>query len=391
MIQNQIKCLPDNMADLRKIEFIYAQHNNIGIFRIQPCVELFDQELVILEKLPCFCEKLIELHVSNNNIIEIPSKFCENLASLKLLDLRDNKIKKLPDEISSLQSLVRLDLSNNSIESLPTSLCKLTQLVTLKIEGNPIKSIRRDIIACGTRRILKTLNERRGVELKNLEQTSATVPHGEFPDVYQLKKSKALSLAGRNLVDIPEQLFIIAREAEVTVVDASKNNLKQIPIGLNLLNSISELNLKSNLLMEINFTAQFSNIQCINLSCNHLESLPDSVRLMTSMREINISFNRFVKLPTCIYDLINLEILIACNNKIETIDTHGLEGLKQLATLDLSNNSLAAISPELGNMIQLTTLMLHGNCFRNPRPQIIESGTATILSYLRDRIQKSTA
>lgn len=40
------------------------------------------------------------------------------------------------------------------------SLGSLAHLVSLQIDGNPIKSIRRDILQCGTNRILRTLRER---------------------------------------------------------------------------------------------------------------------------------------------------------------------------------------------------------------------------------------
>ena len=42
---------------------------------------------------------------------------------------------------------------------------QMTHLQSLKLEGNVIKSIRRDIIACGTSRILKHL--RQSVPLEN--------------------------------------------------------------------------------------------------------------------------------------------------------------------------------------------------------------------------------
>lgn len=78
--------------------------------------------------------------------------------------MRDNKIEHLPEDIALLQSLIRLDLSNNSIGSLPNSLSTLAHLVSLQVEGNPIKSIRRDIIQCGTTRILKTLRDRSNMD-----------------------------------------------------------------------------------------------------------------------------------------------------------------------------------------------------------------------------------
>lgn len=376
-MNNDIKFLPEYMGDLRKLEFIYAQHNDI-------------------DKLPDLegCEHLQELHISNNFIREIPERFCEKLPSLKVLDLRDNKIEKLPDEIAMLQSLMRLDLSNNSIYSLPTSLCTLAHLVSLQVEGNPIRSIRRDVIACGTHRILKTLRDRGAGGPGNpvkVEQR-ATILEKPFPDIYQLKKTRSLSLCGKGLAEIPDEVFVDAKNAEITIVDFSKNKLRQLPEGLVHLSSmISELNMNANILTEVQpFVSQFNQIKYLNLSCNHLEFLPNEVGLMVTMREINIANNRFRTFPRCIYELTHLEIILACDNKVEEIDATegGLGALKRLATLDLSNNNLKSVPPVLGNMTQITALLLHGNSFRAPRHQILESGTVGILSHLRDRIPK---
>jgi Leucine-rich repeat (LRR) protein len=374
-MHNDVKFLPEYMGDLRKVEFIYAQHNDI-------------------DKLPDLegCEHLQELHISNNFITEIPEKFCTKLPSLKVLDLRDNKIEKLPDEISMIQSLMRLDLSNNSIYSLPTSLCTLAHLVSLQVEGNPIRSIRRDVIACGTQRILKTLRDRDAPINQPKMVQKPTIPEKPFPDIYQLKKTRSLTLCGKNLEEVPDEVFVDAKNAEITIIDFSKNKLKQLPEGLTHLSSmISELNLNANHLKEIQpFVSQFDHIKYLNLSCNQLEKLPDEVGLMITLREINIANNRFTSFPKCIYDLIHLEIILACDNKVEEIDAseNGLGALKRLATLDLSNNNIKSVPPVLGNMTQITTLLLHGNSFRAPRHQILESGTASILSYLRDRIPK---
>ena len=48
----------------------------------------------------------------------------ENIVNVKMLDLRENKITKLPDEIHCLQSLERLDVSNNDLSALPFTLGK---------------------------------------------------------------------------------------------------------------------------------------------------------------------------------------------------------------------------------------------------------------------------
>jgi Leucine-rich repeat (LRR) protein len=379
IMHNELKFLPEYMGDLRKIEFIYAQHNDI-------------------DKMPDLegCEHLQELHISNNFIKEIPDRFFEKLPNLKVLDMRDNKIEKLPDDVSMLQSLMRLDISNNSLVNLPNSLCNLAHLVSLQVDGNPIKSIRRDVIQCGTQRILKTLRDRDrggGDGPSRIILSPTTIPEGSpFPDKYQLKKTRSLALCGKGVTEVPEQVFLDAVEADISVVDFSKNKLKNLPEGLtHLKNKISELNFNGNRLNEIQpFVAQFDHIKYFNLSCNHLEQLPDEVGLLVTLREINIANNRFTTFPKCIYELTHLEIIIACDNKIEDIDTseEGLAALKRLATLDLSNNSLKHVPPTLGNMTQIINLSLHGNCFKSPRVQILEKGTASVLSYLRDRIPK---
>ncbi|XP_068152897.1 leucine-rich repeat-containing protein 40 isoform X2 [Drosophila tropicalis] len=143
LMQNDLINLPDDMGLIRKLKCLYIQHNDI-------------------KELPEFegNEALTEMHASNNYITSIPKGLCSNLPHLKLLDLRDNQITELPDEICLLRNLHRLDISNNSISVLPVTLSSLAHLVNLQVEGNLIKTIRRDIIQCGTTRILKVLHDR---------------------------------------------------------------------------------------------------------------------------------------------------------------------------------------------------------------------------------------
>lgn len=62
------------------------------------------------------------------------------------------------------------------------------------------------------------------------------------------------------------------------------------------------------------------------------------------------SLSRFTKIPDCVYELRSLEILLARDNKIEKIDVSasGLGALPKLATLDLANNNVDHVPPELG-------------------------------------------
>lgn len=72
--------------------------------------------------------------------------------------------------------------------------------------------------------------------------------------------------------------------------------------------------------------------------------------------------------------------------QIGHIDVAGLSRLPSLAVLDLQNNDIGTVPPELGKLTQIKNLQLEGNGFRIPRPQILVKGTEAIMAYLRDRI-----
>lgn len=374
LVHNELQSLPREMGELHKLDCLYVQHNNI-------------------RELPDFtgCASLKEIHFSNNFVAEIAGDFCENLPQLQVLDLRDNKIEKLPDEISMLQSLMRLDLSNNSILTLPVSLCTLAHLVSLQLDGNPLRSIRREIIQSGTTRILKTLRDRSGYVEPKAGATMTFREEGVFPDKFKMRKSHSLAVALKGLSYIDDKVFEEARDAEVTVVDLSKNQFKSLPQGLWQLNSLlRELDASANQIPQIpSLIGQFDKVVYLNFAKNQLSDLPREFELLaTTLRELNLNNNSFDKIPRCLFELPNLEILLLADNRIAEIDAseRGLAKLRRLNTLDLNNNNIEQVPPLLGNMKQIRALELNGNKFRQPRHQILAKGTESIMSYLRDRI-----
>ena len=114
--------------------------------------------------------------------------------------------------------------------------------------------------------------------------------------------------------------------------------------------------------------------------------MPSEIGTLANLREICLSFNKFDSIPTSLLGCERLETLLLNDNQIKLIDVEGLRKLKVLTVLDLSNNDIQQVPPELGTLTQLRSLQLEGNPFRVPRPQILVQGTQSIMSYLRDRI-----
>ncbi|KAF5300572.1 hypothetical protein FQA39_LY11118 [Lamprigera yunnana] len=251
--------------------------------------------------------------------------------------------------------------------------------------------MRSDIIKTGTLRMIKHLREKFDEESEyQIRDNSLYLNVIQFPDRHALTRTRFLSLGMRNLTGIPNSVFEDSQFAEVNIVDLCKNQLTAVPEGLVLLkNKLTELNLSANKLKIIpDFLSACTSLHFLDVSKNALRDLPDGMGNLKRMREIIISNNKFQSIPECIYELKGLEVLNATDNMISEIDVSNLKKLKRLATLALTNNNINFVPPELGTLTHLRSLELVGNSFRQPRYTVLEQGTESILSYLRNRIQQ---
>ena len=63
--------------------------------------------------------------------------------------------------------------------------------------------------------------------------------------------------------------------------------------------------------------------------------------------------NRFKILPEVLYRIPTLETILISNNQVGSLDPHKMKTMENLITLDLQNNDLLQIPPELGNCVNL--------------------------------------
>lgn len=312
-----------------------------------------------------------------------------------MLDLRENKITKLPDEIHCLQLLERLDVSNNDLSALPFTLGVLPHLKSVQLEGNSLKTIRRDIISRGTVGLLKYLRSRlEEDQLLDLAEKSggnvSPVPQSSspVPDKFSMKTSQSLNLSNKNISEIAVEAVENAFEAKVQAVDLSRNQFIEFPLNLDkLIQFLFEINISNNKITSIpSFVGHGELLQFLDFSSNRLSDLPSNISDLKHLREIILSMNRFSKIPECLYQCAKLETILIRDNQVSNLDVNKLSQLPMLAVLDVQNNALQMVPPELGNLTNIRTLQLEGNMFRVPRPAILAQGTAAVMNYLRDRI-----
>lgn len=215
----------------------------------------------------------------------------------------------------------------------------------------------------------------------------------EVPDKYSMKTSQSLNLSKKNLAELPAEAVENALEAKVQAVDLSKNQILEFPENLEkLMPQLYELNLSSNKLTTVPSLIAGNLIQFLELSNNRLSNLPHEVQWyilvrflllililflllllilfllqvagMMHLREIILSVNQFEAIPDCLYSCSKLETILIANNRVVNIEVEKLSQLPMLAVLDLQNNAIQTVPPQLGNVTQLRQVQLEGNLFR---------------------------
>ncbi|NWV01723.1 LRC40 protein, partial [Upupa epops] len=373
--KNYLETVPSKLATMAALEQLYLRRNK-------------------LRSLPQFpsCKFLKELHAGENQIEILNAEDLKHLDSLSVLELRDNKIKSVPDEITLLQKLERLDLANNDISRLPYTLGNLPQLKFLALEGNPLRTIRRDLLQKGTQELLKYLRSKIQDDVSKPSGeppvTAMTLPSESRINVHAITTLKLLDYSEKQADAIPDEAFDAVGNNPVTTVNFSKNQLSRIPPRITELKDwVCDVSLGFNKISCISpELCILHKLTHLDLRNNLLTSLPEEMEALTRLQIINLSFNRFKVFPCVLYHILTLETILLSNNQVGSVDPLQLKQMDRLGTLDLQNNDLLQVPPELGNCEHLRTLLLEGNPFRTPRAAILAKGTAAVLEYLRSRI-----
>ncbi|XP_063200376.1 leucine-rich repeat-containing protein 40 [Chroicocephalus ridibundus] len=373
--KNYLETVPSKLATMASLEQLYLRKNK-------------------LRSLPEFpsCKLLKELHAGENQIEILNAENLKHLNSLSVLELRDNKIKSVPDEIALLQKLERLDLANNDISRLPYTLGNLPQLKFLALEGNPLRTIRRDLLQKGTQELLKYLRSKIQDDVTNPHEeppvTAMTLPSESRVSMHAITSLKLLEYSEKQAAVIPNEMFNAVGSNPVATVNFSKNQLSEVPPRIvELKDSLCDVNLGFNKISSVSLElCVLHKLTHLDIRNNFLTSLPEEMEALTRLQVINLSFNRFKVFPSVLYRILALETVLLGNNQVGSIDPLQLKKLDRLGTLDLQNNDLLQVPPELGNCETLRTLLLEGNPFRTPRAAILAKGTAAVLEYLRSRI-----
>lgn len=133
--------LPTQMAFLRDL---YLDHNNLTSFDFGDAPAMRSLRLLNLKfnRITTLPESLTSLsnlqflYLDNNQLTSLPRSL-KDLKSLQVLSASNNRIRELPEEIGNCTKLENLNLASNDLTLLPSSMQHLTSLSILRLEGNP--------------------------------------------------------------------------------------------------------------------------------------------------------------------------------------------------------------------------------------------------------------
>ena len=256
-------------------------------------------------------------------MVSLPETLSE-LADLRVLTLRDNRLTTLPEWIGELKRLSRLDVDNNQLTELPESIGNLSDLTELTLRGNKLTYLPESV---------GSLTELAKLDVNNNQLAALPESFGN------LTKLIELYLGDNELIRLPED---IGNLVSLTRLDADNNHLAGIPQSIGQLVNLTEIDLGANL----------------------LTALPDSIGNLASLTTLYLGYNHIETLP------------------------HSFGNLTSLTRLTLRGNMMAVLPESLGSLTRLSRLSLDGNPLIDIGPEVMASGPDAILAFMRARSQE---
>ncbi|XP_052762950.1 leucine-rich repeat-containing protein 20-like [Mya arenaria] len=140
--------------------------------------------------------------------------------------------------------------------------------------------------------------------------------------VEEAKETKHLDLSNCELRMIPDAIYFMLKDVELTTCDLSKNSLKKIPPK---------------------FCTKFPSITGIDIQQNLIVSLPDEMKELTELTRLDVSNNKLETFPEQICDCPKLQLVSLRENRMSDLNITKVQSMPALKGLDVQDNPL---SPE---------------------------------------------
>ena len=416
---NRITSLPDDIREIRRMRILILAENQLEDLPWKALESLDDLHQLDIssnrfrgELLPHSSDQITLRHVSSfdvhsNGLTSLPSAlhlpsltqfnatqnsisstgtFFTNTRRLVHLSLGQNQLPTLPGGIIHLPHLRTLDISNNIIEHIDPRLGLLDELTTLMWMGNLIR-----MRAWGS---MDTEGIKSALRAK-LDEATLEGIEGDLGNV-NISKCKGECGGTLNLTGKVEE-HPLTKETftehihpshfpVLSKITLQQNRLIVAPMEISLVTTLTTLDLSKNYLSSRLFKQPITleQVSHLDLSVNKIDTLEYLPTIISApnLKILDISFNSLTSLVPLHTHYPNLLILHANSNQLTSLSTEDLQGLE---IVQVNNNSISKLPPELGLLESLRILGVDGNTFRVPGRRIVDAGSAALLEWLRGR------
>lgn len=386
---NKITKIPNEFFTLPALKKIKFFHNKISslpnIFNKN--IATIDVGYNLITEIPTCFPNLMSFHADHNLISSLNvsfnsiTKLCLSknkitsiskslkFPELLILDISYNQLKELPDVTSLSPQLKTIDASFNYIENFPLF---PNSTINIYMQHNCIKNIDNFM---GSSAVIADLSYNEIGELLDIPPFIVTfnVSHNKIKKVNQINSEniKTIDLSNNLIENIPyincyemQFSFNLALTVgqvshRITVLDMTKNNLKEIPTDIFSIPIIKTILAPFNQIRSIPKGISESTIRKLDLSFNPIEKVEI---LPTNIERLILNYCELNSLPSSLSEYRELVEVSLIGNKIEFVNDLIP---KQIQYLNLSNNKIVDFSFSNKIFRDLKYLNLSRNSIKN--------------------------
>uniref|UniRef100_A0A183BC96 Leucine rich repeat containing 47 n=1 Tax=Echinostoma caproni TaxID=27848 RepID=A0A183BC96_9TREM len=155
--------------------------------------------------------------------------------------------------------------------------------------------------------------------------------------ISKLKCLTQLCLTSNRLTDLPDSM---GQLRTLKFLDLSFNQLSELPSSMfHCLDNLTSLNLSGNNLKQIPSVGKLQALQELLASKNNLENLPDGIQSLSALAVLDCSHNQLSALPDDLHNVNNLKTADFSDNMLPLLPT-SLHRCKKLHLLKVQNNPI---------------------------------------------------
>ncbi|XP_072545046.1 leucine-rich repeat-containing protein 57 [Salminus brasiliensis] len=173
------------------------------------------------------------------------------------------------------------------------------------------------------------------------------------------QKTGVFQLTGKGLQEFPEELQRLA--GNLRTVDLSNNKIEVLPAFVGGFQQLKSLTISNNKLTSLpNDLGKLKKLETLVLNGNLLHQLPTSLGQLKALRTLSLSGNQFREFPGGLGTLRQLDVLDLSKNRIQAVPAEVSE--LQAIEINLNQNQISALTPEVSRCPRLKVLRLEENC-----------------------------